>query len=70
MALGEEKVGGKLSKKPGLTSPEELWAPLEEAMAASLCADEHRGQECAAVCRGLQTLSVPWKTEGANWAGL
>lgn len=66
---GEEKVGGKLSQKPGLTSPEEPWAPSDQTMVASLCADEHRGQECGAVCRGLQTLSVPWRTDRANWTG-
>ena len=46
MALGEEKVGGKLSQKPGLASQEEPWAPSDEVMPASLCADEHSGQEC------------------------
>ena len=63
MALGEEKVGGKLSQKPGLASQEKPWAPSEEVMPASLSADEHSGQECGAVCRGLQTLSVPCRTD-------
>jgi hypothetical protein len=49
-SLGEEKVKGKLSPKPGLACPEEPWAPLEETMTASLCTDEHCGQECAALC--------------------
>ena len=70
MALGEEKVGGKLSRKSGLTSPEEPWAPSDQKMAASLYADEHSGQECGAVCRELQTLSIPWRTDRANWAVL
>ena len=66
MALGEEKVGGKLSQKPGLASQEEPWAPSDEVMPASLCPDEHSGQECVAVCRGLQTLSVPCRTDGVT----
>jgi hypothetical protein len=66
----EEKVGGKLSQKPGVNSQEGQCAPLDEAMAASLCAEEHSGQEWVSVCRGLQTLSVPWRTYGAIWAGL
>ena len=66
MALGEEKVGGKLSQKPGLASQEEHWGPSDEVMPASLCADEHSGQECVAVCRGLQTLSVPCRTDGVT----
>ena len=66
MALGEEKVGGKLSQKSGLASQEEPWAPSDVAMPASLSADEHSGQECGAVCRGLQTLSVPCRTDGVT----
>ena len=66
MALGEEKVGGKLNQNPGLASQEEHWGPSDEVMPASLCADEHSGQECVAVCRGLQTLSVPCRTDGVT----
>lgn len=66
MALGEEKVGGKLSQKPGLASQEKPWAPSEEVMPASLSADEHSGQEGVAVCKGFQTLSVPCRTDGVT----
>ena len=36
----------KESRKPGLASPAEPWAPSDKARAGSLCADGHSGQEC------------------------
>ena len=34
------------SRKPGLASPAEPWAPSDKAMATSLCVDGDSGQEC------------------------